>query len=44
MCKLKLAGYRLYYLSNIPQDVIDEIRQRDFSRCLTAALPRAKYT
>ena len=30
MCKLKLAGYRLYYLSNIPQDVIDEIRQRDF--------------
>ena len=30
MCKLKLAGYRLYYLSNISQDVIDEIRQRDF--------------
>ena len=29
MCKLKLAGYRLYYLSNISQDVIDEIRQRD---------------
>ena len=44
MCKLKLAGYRLYYLSNIPQDVIDEIRQRDFFHCLTAALPRAKYT
>lgn len=30
MCKLKMAGYRLYYLSNIPQDIIDEIRQRDF--------------
>ena len=30
MCKRKLAGYRLYYLSNISQDVIDEIRQRDF--------------
>ena len=29
MCKLKLAGYRLYYLSNIPLDVIDELRQRD---------------
>lgn len=30
MCTLKLKGYRLYYLSNIAQDVIDEIRQRDF--------------
>lgn len=30
MCKLKLAGYRLYYLSNIASDVMDEIRSRDF--------------
>lgn len=30
MCKLKIAGYRLYYLSNIAQDTFEEIRQRDF--------------
>ena len=44
MCKLKLAGYRLYYLSNIPQDVMTKSASGTFSRCLTAALPRAKYT
>lgn len=31
MCKLKLAGYRLYYLSNIPSDVMhNNIEKRDF--------------
>lgn len=30
MCKLKMAGYRLYYLSNIPVDVLADIRSRDF--------------
>ena len=31
MCKLKLAGYRLYYLSNIPSDVFhNNLEQRDF--------------
>lgn len=31
MCKLKLAGYRLYYLSNIAADVMHgNIEQRDF--------------
>ena len=30
MKRLKKMGFSLYYLSNIPQDVIDEIRQRDF--------------
>lgn len=30
MCRLKLAGYRLYYLSNIAADTLDDIRQRDF--------------
>ena len=28
--RLKKMGFSIYYLSNIPQDVIDEIRQRDF--------------
>ena len=30
MCMLKLAGYRLYYLSNIASDTMEHIRQRDF--------------
>lgn len=30
MCKLKLAGYRLYYLSNIAADTMENIKQRDF--------------
>ena len=31
MCKLKLAGYRLYYLSNIPSDVMHgNLEKRDF--------------
>lgn len=30
MCRLKLAGYRLYYLSNIAADTMENIRQRDF--------------
>ena len=30
MCKLKLAGYRLYYLSNIASDTMEQIKQRDF--------------
>ena len=31
MCKLKLAGYRLYYLSNIPSDVMhSNLEKRDF--------------
>ena len=31
MCKLKLAGYRLYYLSNIPGDVMHgNLEKRDF--------------
>ena len=30
MCKLKLAGYRLYYLSNIAADTMDHLKQRDF--------------
>ena len=28
--RLKKMGFSIYYLSNIPQDVIDEIRQREF--------------
>ena len=30
MCKLKLAGYRLYYLSNIAADTMDHLKQREF--------------
>lgn len=30
MCKLKIAGYRLYYLSNIPADTLAHLRERDF--------------
>lgn len=30
MCKLKMAGYRLYYLSNIPSDILANLQQRDF--------------
>lgn len=30
MRKLKAAGYRLYYLTNIPTDIMDELRQRWF--------------
>lgn len=30
MRELKAAGYRLYYLTNIPTDVMDELRQRDW--------------
>lgn len=30
MQKLKAAGYRLYYLTNIPADIMDELRQRDW--------------
>lgn len=30
MCKLKLAGYRLYYLSNIASDTLANLKQRDF--------------
>lgn len=28
--RLKKMGFSIYYLSNIPQDIIDEIRQREF--------------
>ncbi len=30
MCKLKQAGYRLYYLSNIAQDTLELLQKRDF--------------
>ena len=30
MKKLKAAGYRLYYLSNIPTDIMDMLRQREW--------------
>ena len=30
MRKLKAAGYRLYYLTNIPTDIMDELRQREW--------------
>lgn len=30
MCRLKLAGYRLYYLSNMAADTFAHIKQRDF--------------
>ena len=30
MKELKAAGYRLYYLTNIPADIMDELRQRDW--------------
>lgn len=30
MKKLKAAGYRLYYLSNIPSDIMDMLRQREW--------------
>lgn len=30
MCKLKLAGYRLYYLSNIASDTLALLKERDF--------------
>jgi glucose-1-phosphatase len=30
MKKLKAAGYRLYYLTNIPADIMDELRQREW--------------
>lgn len=30
MKRLKEAGYRLYYLTNIPSDILDELRQRDW--------------
>lgn len=30
MCKLKMAGHRLYYLSNIASDTLALLRERDF--------------
>ena len=30
MQKLKAAGYRLYYLTNISADILDELRQREW--------------
>ncbi len=30
MRELKSAGYRLFYLTNIPADVMDDLRQRDW--------------
>ena len=30
MQKLKAAGYRLYYLTNIPADIMDALRQREW--------------
>ena len=30
MCKLKMAGHRLYYLSNIASDTLAMLQQRDF--------------
>ena len=30
MQKLKAAGYLLYYLTNIPADIMDELRQREW--------------
>ena len=44
MRKLKAAGYRLYYLTNIPTDIMDELRQRSGSHCSTAGLRPATYT
>ena len=32
------VGYRLYYLTNIPTDIMDELRQRSGSHCSTAGL------
>ena len=43
MRKLKAAGYRLYYLTNIPT-LWTSCASGSGSRCLTAALPRAMYT
>ncbi len=39
MCRLKLAGYRLYYLSNIASDTLDLIKQRDFYPIFDGGLP-----
>ena len=45
MQKLKAAGYRLYYLTNIPADIMDELRQfGNGSHCLTAVLPPVRCT
>lgn len=30
LCKLKMAGYHLYYLSNMPGHAMENIKQRDF--------------
>ena len=30
MRKLKSAGYRLYYLTNMASDMMDELRQREW--------------
>lgn len=30
MQRLRSAGYRLYYLTNIPTDIMDELRQREW--------------
>ena len=38
MRKLKADGYRLYYLTNIPTDIMDELRRREWFCCSTAAL------
>ena len=37
MQKLKAAGYRLYYLTNIPADIMDELRQREWFSLFVAS-------
>ena len=42
--KLKAHGYCVYYLSNIPEDVLDLLMNRDIRACSTAAWPPARST
>lgn len=44
MQKLKAAGYRLYYLTNIPADIMDDCASGKGSHCLTAVLPPVRCT
>ena len=40
--KLKAHGYCVYYLSNIPEDVLALLMERDFRACLTVVSPPVK--
>ena len=42
--KLKSHGYCVYYLSNIPEDVLDLLMERDMKGLLTAVWPPARST